>query len=130
MDSRSEKIVVEQSLPMERLDVQVARRAGRTAVDGDDERHLRLRRQREVEPAVEAERVEGRVAVDVRLGLGRRAQALAVALLDGLDADDPPLERRLGPQVHARSPIRTPFRRRAMNGYGPSGASSAPIISE
>ena len=79
--------------PVERLDVQVARRADRAAVDVDDERHLGLALERKVEPAVEAERVHVREAVDLRLALGRLAQPLAVALLDRLDADDPAGER-------------------------------------
>src|SRR5262249_44880022 len=82
-----------------RLDVEVARGADRTIVDVDDERDLGLVLEGDVEPAVEAERVHVREAVDVRLALSRLAQSFAVALCDPLDAHDASLERGGGTEL-------------------------------
>ena len=42
--------------------------------------------------------------MDLRLGLRRLAQPFAVALLDRLDPDDPPVQRAVGMQLaHARA---------------------------
>ena len=92
---------------MEGLDVQVARRADGSSIHVDDERHLRSASERIVEPAIEPHGVHARVAVNLRLLLGRLAQAFAVALRDRLDAHDPALEGFVGPQplggaIHSR----------------------------
>jgi hypothetical protein len=75
---------------MRGLDVEVARRADRTAADVHDERDLVLVLEREVEPAVEAEGVHVGEAMNLRLALSRVAEPLPVPLGDRLDADDPP----------------------------------------
>jgi hypothetical protein len=74
---------------VEGLDVHVPRGADRSPIDVHGKRHLGLAAERLVEPAVEAERVHARVAVDLRLTLGCLAQAFAVTLGDRLDAHDP-----------------------------------------
>jgi len=84
---------------VERLDVQIARRADRAPIDVDDERHLSLACKRQVEPAVEAERVHVREAVDLGIALGRLPKPVSVALLDRLGADDPALQRAVGTKL-------------------------------
>src|SRR5215467_11190309 len=61
---RSRRYFVSMFAAVPRLDVEVARRAHRAAVDVDYERNLRVVLQREVEPAVEAQRVQVREAMD------------------------------------------------------------------
>ena len=78
---------------MERLDVEVPRRADGPAVDDDHERDLVLGGERMIEPALEAEGVQVGEAVDLWLALSRFAKTVAVPFGDRLDAHDAPLER-------------------------------------
>src|SRR4029077_9247119 len=93
---------------VEGLDVQVARRADRSSIHVDNERHLRSALKGIVEPAIESHGVHARVAVNLRLLFGRPTQALAVGFRDRLDEHDPSFEGLLRPQplggaIHAVS---------------------------
>ena len=57
------------------------------------ERDLVLGRKRQIEPAVEAERVQVRESVDLRLALGRLTKALAMPFLDGSTLTIRPFQR-------------------------------------
>jgi hypothetical protein len=72
-------------------DVQVAHRADLLAPGEDGERDVGRRRERLVEPGVEA--AIDRVAKDRRVVVCGRAQPVAVPLGKRLDADDPADER-------------------------------------
>ena len=87
---------------MERLDVQVPRRADRSAVDHDDEGNLILGGERQVEPPVEPEGRHVREAVNVPLLLRCLPEALAVAFGDRLEPHDAALQR------HGRTKIAHP----------------------
>src|SRR6266545_524542 len=105
---------------VERFDVQISRRADGLPADVDDERHLCLACERLVEPALEAQQIHARVAVDLRLAFGRFAQPFAVILRDRLDAHDSSLERLVWPQPVSASPRTWQRRRRWNPAIGPS----------
>ena len=67
----------------------------------DNERDLRFRGNRQIEPVIEAERVHARETVDLRLSLRSRTQAIAVLLRDPLEAHDSPGNRSGRDQILA-----------------------------
>jgi diguanylate cyclase (GGDEF)-like protein/PAS domain S-box-containing protein len=92
---------------MARLDVQITGRSHGLPADVDDERNLVRAPESVVEPAVEAQRVHQREAVDLWVAFRCLAQAFAVSLRDRLDADNTALENGVGAQLgtHRRDDI-------------------------